>query len=157
MLTERDNSAFSVSETSIPTREQIERLEAAMLDMPQLEIKTAHHSAEGLYAREIFIPAGTLLTGKVHKCEHLNIVSKGKIVVWTEDGMKEVSAPFTMVSRPGTKRVGLAVEDTVWTTIHATDIRFDNEPSEEILFKLEQQLIEPCVPAIEGKDKLCLG
>jgi hypothetical protein len=157
MLAEYENSALNVSETSIPTREQIERLEAAILEMPQLEIKTTHYSAEGLYAREIFIPAGTLLTGKVHKCEHLNIVSKGKIVVWTEDGMKEVCAPFTMVSRPGTKRVGLAVEDTVWTTIHATDIRFEAEPGEEVLLKLEQQLIEPCVPAIEGKETLCLG
>ena len=30
-------------------------------------------------------------------------------------------APFTFVSKPGVKRMGLAHTDTVFTTIHATD------------------------------------
>jgi hypothetical protein len=114
-------------------RDKIERLEAHMLAQPQVEIEPVHHFAHGIYAREITIKAGTLLTGKIHKTEHLNIVSKGRIAVWTEDGMKEVAAPFTMVSRPGTKRVGYALEDTVWTTIHATP--------ETDLDKLEVELI----------------
>ena len=123
----------------VPTRAEILRLEHELAKFEQLEIKTTHHFAEGLYAREIFIPAGTILTGKIHKSEHLNIVSQGRIAVWTEDGMKEVAAPFTMVSRPGTKRVGYALEDTVWTTIHATH--------ERDLDKLEAELIE--LPALE--------
>lgn len=123
----------------VPTRAEILRLEHALTKFEQLEIKTTHYFAEGLYAREIFIPAGTILTGKIHKSEHLNIVSQGRIAVWTEDGMKEVAAPFTMVSRPGTKRVGYALEDTVWTTIHATH--------ERDLEKLEAELIE--LPALE--------
>jgi len=114
-------------------REKIDRLEAFMLRAPQVDIEPVHHFAHGIYAREITIKAGTLLTGKIHKTEHLNIVSKGRIAVWTEDGVKEVAAPFTMVSRPGTKRVGYALEDTVWTTIHATD--------ETDLDKLEVELI----------------
>lgn len=118
---------------AISMRDKINRLEAHMLAQPQVEIPPVHHFADGIYAREITIPAGTLLTGKIHKTEHLNIVSKGRIVVWTEDGMKEVCAPFTMVSRPGTKRVGYALEDTVWTTIHATE--------ERDLDALETQLI----------------
>ena len=116
-----------------PMRERIDKLEAEMFKQEQVAIATTHHFAKGIYAREILIKAGTLLTGKIHKTEHLNIVSKGSITVWTEDGMKRVDAPFTMVSRPGTKRVGYAHEDTVWTTIHATD--------ETDLEKLEAELI----------------
>lgn len=120
-----------------PARSQIEELEAAMLQYPQTELQTAHYFADGLYAREIRIPAGVLLTGKVHAAEHLNILSKGRITVWTEDGMRELCAPHAMVSRPGTKRVGLAHEDSVWTTIHA------NLRNTTDLDELEAVLIEP--------------
>jgi hypothetical protein len=136
---------------SSPTREQIERLEAQMRLMEQLPIEPVHHFADGLYAREILIRAGTILTGKVHSTEHLNIVSKGRIVVWTEDGMKEVSAPCTMVSRPGTKRVGFALEDTVWTTIHA------NPQNLTDLAALEVALIDNTQPAITSESTPCLG
>lgn len=135
-----------------PMREKIDRLEAYMRDMPQREIETVHRFGGGIYAREITIPAGTLLTGKIHKTEHMNIVSKGRIVVWTEDGMKEVAAPFTMVSSPGSKRVGYALEDTVWTTLHATH--------ERDLAKLEADLIAASHddPALEHmKEMLWLG
>lgn len=147
------NEALEPAEETphVPTRAEIEHLEAAMRRLPQLEIETRHHFAEGLYAREITIPQGALVTGKVHRCEHLNIVSKGRIAVWTEDGMRIVEAPFTMVSRPGTKRVGYALEDTVWTTIHA------NAANERDLDKLEAVLVEP-LKAIEASEVLpCLG
>lgn len=135
---------------STALREKIDALEVLMLREPQVEIEPVHHFASGLYAREITIRAGTLLTGKIHRTEHLNIVSQGRIIVWTEDGMKEVSAPFTMVSRPGTKRVGYALEDTVWITIHAT--------TETDLAKLEAELIAPTRAALEEKEETpCLG
>lgn len=129
-------SAPPVAFPAVPTRAQIERLEAEMRQFEQTHIEPVHHFADGLYAREITIPAGMLLTGKVHRTEHLNIVSKGRITVWTEDGMRTVEAPCTLVSRPGTKRVGLAHTDTVWTTIHA------NAGDERDLDKLEERLIE---------------
>lgn len=125
-------------------RVKIDKLEALMLREPQVELEPVHHFAHGLYARELAIPAGTLLTGKIHRTEHLNIISKGRIIVWTEDGMREVAAPCTLVSRPGTKRVGYALEDTVWTTIHATE--------ERDLVKLEAELIAPSFAALEGKE-----
>lgn len=133
----------------ISLKDKIDRLEAELFKSPhQIEIKTTHTFAKGLYAREIFIPKGTLLTGKVHKHEHLNIVSLGDITVLTEDGLKRIQAPCTLVSRPGTKRVGFAHEDTVWTTVHATD--------ETDLEKLEAELVES-TPAIEARGAECLG
>lgn len=118
----------------VPTRAQIVALERHLLDMPAVEIEPRHHFAKGIYAREIRIPAGTILTGKVHRTEHLNVLSEGEITVWTEDGMKRLQAPATIVSRPGTKRVGYAHTDTTWITIHGTD--------ETDLDVLEAELIE---------------
>jgi hypothetical protein len=138
-------------QANIPTREQIERLEAQMRMMEQLPIEPVHHFADGLYAREITIRAGTILTGKVHSTEHLNIVSQGRIAVWTEDGMKIVAAPCTLISRPGTKRVGFALEDTVWTTIHANPQNFTD------LADLELALIDNTQPVITAEEPVCLG
>ena len=98
----------------------------------QIVIETKHYFAQGLYAREIIIPKGTLLTGKIHLFEHLNIISKGDISVLTENGIKRIKAPATIISRPGIKRVGYAHEDTVWTTIHSCS-ETDSEKAEKLL------------------------
>lgn len=151
MLAASDSPQALPAQAILPTREQIERLEAQMRMMEQLPIEPVHHFADGLYAREILIPAGTILTGKVHSTEHLNIVSKGRIAVWTEDGMKIIAAPCTIVSRPGTKRVGFALEDTVWTTIHA------NPQNLTDLAALELALIDNTQPVLTSEDRPCLG
>ena len=74
-----------------------------------------------MYAREILIPAGYVIVGKIHRHAHVNTISKGKAAVATEFGMETIEAPHTFVSKPGTKRAVLALEDTIWTTYHPTD------------------------------------
>ncbi len=92
-----------------------------MKQLPQIELKVIHHFSKGVYARELHIPAGVTLVGEIHKFENLNILSKGTMIVTTEEGMQEVSAPFTVVSPPGTKRAAHTITECVWTTIHGTD------------------------------------
>ena len=104
----------------MPTREQIQEIERYILAGDQVETPTTHHFAPGLYAREMFIPAGTVLTGAVHKTEHLSIFV-GDITVWTEDGMKRLTGHHTFVSKPGAKRVGYAHSDTWCTGFFPTD------------------------------------
>ena len=108
------------AESPVQMRKKILELEAAMFAMPEahIEIKTTHHFAPGVYMREIFIPKGTCLTGKIHRTEHLNILSQGELSVWTEDGMKRLKASTVIKSQPGIKRVGFAHEDSVWITVH---------------------------------------
>ena len=124
------------------SRQDIIDLENAMREFESVEIETRHYFSDGLYAREIFIPKGTLLTGKIHKREHINIVSKGKIAVVTEFGRKVIEAPCTFIAPPGTKRAGLALEDTVWTTVHACECK-DAESA-------EAELIAPSFELLEG-------
>jgi hypothetical protein len=90
------------------------------------------------YAREMFIPKGTLIIGKIHRHQHLNIISKGKVVVYTEFGEKHMEGPVTFVSEIGLKRSVYAVEDTLWTTIHLTEF-----VGEENLGKIEKEVIAP--------------
>jgi hypothetical protein len=46
------------------------------------------------YAREILLRKGSLVIGKIHKHQHLNIISKGKVTVFTEFGKKELEGPY---------------------------------------------------------------
>lgn len=110
-----------VEVSPLTMRDKVNIVEAEMLKREQIEIPVKHYFSQGVYAREITIPAGTILTGKIHKFSQLNILSAGEISVMTDDGMKTVSAPFTIVSPPGTKRIAYAHTECVWTTIHGTD------------------------------------
>ncbi len=115
-------------------RGKIMALESAMLAMPErhIEIKTTHHFAPGVYLREIFIPKGATVVGKIHKTEHMNVMSQGKMMVWTDEGMKTLSASTVIKSQPGIKRVGHALEDSVWITVHPTT-ETDLEKIEDLL------------------------
>lgn len=130
-------------------RAHVERLEGFIEQMPQVECPVRWHFAPGIAAREMFIPAGTILTGAVHKTEHLNIISAGRILVTTDEGPREIVAPHTMTSLPGTKRAGVAMEDTVWTTIHATDER---DPDKLVALLTESTAAE----LLGGRDNLQL-
>ena len=93
-----------------------------------------HRFADGVYVREISIPAGHMVVGKIHRHEHLNFISKGRVTVITEHGgVEELIAPVTMISPPGVKRLLFTHEDTVWTTVHVT--------KERDLDKIEEQVI----------------
>lgn len=111
---------FSLDESE-DMRARIDRLESVMFKMKehQVHIEPRHYFAHGLYAREITIPKGTTLIGKIHLFSHINVISKGEIYVMTENGIELIKAPATIISPPGTKRVGFAREETVWTTFHA--------------------------------------
>lgn len=105
----------------LSTRDKIFSVEDYLKQQPQVSIPVQHYFSQGVYAREITIPADTILTGDIHKFTQLNILSKGRMHVYTEDGIKEVEAPFTVVSPPGTKRIAYTITECVWTTIHGTE------------------------------------
>lgn len=129
---------------TIGTREKVFAAEAIMRTMPQVELKVIHHFSKDVYARELHIPAGVILTGEIHKFKNLNILSKGRIQVLTEDGIKEVEAPFTVVSPAGTKRIARALTDCVWTTIHGTDEVDLNKIERHFIAKDENEWLEFC-------------
>jgi len=92
----------------------------------------------GTYGREIFLPKGALVVGKIHRHPHLNFILKGKVSVNTEYGKKYFQAPCTFVSEPGLKRAVYAEEDTIWVTVHQTE-----HIGEEHLDKIEDEVISP--------------
>lgn len=98
--------------------------------LPQVEIPIRHYFADGVYAREGDVPKGACFAGRVHLKAQINIISRGAILVLTEQGPIEMRAPFTMVNPPGAHRAAYALEDTTWTTIIAAD-----EQDPEVIFR----------------------
>lgn len=116
-------------------RNKILTLEEKLKQMQQVECPVKHHFSEDSYGREILLPAGSLVIGKIHRHSHINVVSQGECYVLTEDGIKHIKAACTFVSQPETKRVVYSVTDVVWTTIHVT--------KEKDLKKIEDYVISP--------------
>jgi quercetin dioxygenase-like cupin family protein len=129
-----------ITENFVPSREQIDRLQAEMVKMPQAELVTEHHFSPGMYMRKVFRPAGTVIVGKVHKEPHFFLCAMGEIVAWTENGMVTLRAGDVVESTPGTKRVTMAVTDSIGITIHRTD--------KTDLDEIEVELIEPDTTAL---------
>ena len=130
------------------------RLQEAMQGMEQAELETFHYFADGMYARVLPRKAGTLIVGKVHKREHFYIVAKGCVQVVTDSGTEVYDAGTVIVSKPGTKRAVLALEDSVCLTVHRT--------KHKDLKRIERQLIEPDKTALydasnKRKELLCHG
>lgn len=123
-------------------RDKVSLIEAEMLKHERIEIPVRHDFSPGLYARTITIPAGTLLTGRIHLYEQLNILSGGEIDVLTHEGMKRVKAPFIVVSPPGTKRVAYAHTECTWTTILATDETDPDKIEAAFTVATEQEFLE---------------
>ena len=90
------------------------------------------------YAREIFLPKGSFVIGKIHRHQHLNFISKGKVKVFTEFGEKYFEAPCTFISEVGLTRAVYAEEDTLWTTVHLTEFEKESD-----LDKIENEVISP--------------
>lgn len=116
--------------------ELLDDLEVALARLPRVELPVTHRFTKGMYIREIQIPAGTMLTSMTHKTQHPFIISKGSIMVTSDNEGSEVyEAPYTGITEPNTRRALHAITDVVWTTFHVTD--------ETDVEKICDQILEP--------------
>ena len=102
--------------------------------------RITHYHAPGLYGREMWMPADCLITGKIHKTEHICILSQGRVTV--ADGSQSITyeAPATIVSKVGAKRAIYAHEESVWTNFHATELTDPEEIEDDIIAKTFEEL-----------------
>lgn len=99
-------------------RDRIDELQHRMLQEPQAETPVRNLFAGGVYAREVFIPKGTLVVGKVHVTDHINIALQGDLTFLTVDGPKRFKAPGMFAAPAGTKKLAYANEDSIWVNVH---------------------------------------
>jgi ssRNA-specific RNase YbeY (16S rRNA maturation enzyme) len=107
--------------TKSALRDKIAVAEKMMESYPQVVIEPKHYFVPGAYIREITIPAGVMLTSKTHRTKHISIMLTGDMTIPTQGGQKRITAPQIEIGEAGSKRIGLAHEDSRWITIHLTD------------------------------------
>ena len=135
----RQNLSSPVSRTSILN------LQAAIATIPghmtEDDFNPVHHFSEGVYVRELFIKAGDVVVGKIHRHNHMAMLVHGRAIVVDESGRVEMEAFNIWESKAGVKRAVYAIEDCIFVTIHPTD--------ETDLDKIEQDVIAPSYAALE--------
>lgn len=117
-------------------RERIFAFEQALQALPEdckLAFDNLHDFADGIYARSLYLPAGTLCTGKIHKSRHFFVVMQGSCTVVDSNGVRKlIVAPYLGVTEPGVKRAVHVHEDVIWTTFHRTDSTSPSDIEREI-------------------------
>jgi len=121
----------------IDKKPSLSKLTESLLKMPQAPIEMTHTFGGGVYVRERFAPADTLIVGKRHRHETMSILIKGVLGVYNELGEETVrhEAPKTWVTPAGSKRMTYSHTDTILVTVHPT--------KETDLEKIEEEFIIP--------------
>ena len=125
-------------------RERVATLQTQLSKMPQYEPLTKHTFHGGMYCREVWREAGVLIVGKVHTKEHFYLIASGTVAVTTDDGVRLITGPELVCSKPGTKRAVYAETDALCMTFH----RVESTTVEEA----EAELVEPDETAMLGFD-----
>ena len=113
---------FTTDLSNLPTvdsRKVFDKLEQELLELPQLEIDTTHYFSGNMYGRQITIAKGSLVTGRIYKLDHFEIMLEGDITIFSADGGKKHYTGFNVIeAKAGKRQAGLAHEDTTWLTIN---------------------------------------
>jgi len=137
----------------------IDELEATLIQEVDslIEASLIHRFTDGMYIREIYMPAGSLWTSKIHKTEHPYVVSLGKAAVSIDaQEWNEIKAPYTGITKPGTRRVLYIIEDCIWTTFHKVEgVNFEfnylnKDEINKIVEEIEDKILESHINYITG-------
>jgi hypothetical protein len=103
-------------------RARFDLMERALQRVPQVDnqhLSLREYVSGGMYCREITIPKGVLLTGRVYKFDHLEIMVRGKIDILSADGELVSYEGFNVIpALSGKRQAGYAHEETVWLTVN---------------------------------------
>ena len=125
-------------------RQKILDLQGTLAKQPQVDLPLLHDFSKGVYLRQILMPKGSLVIGKTHKTEHLNIIMSGSASVLIDGEVKFIKAPYVFNSGKGIKKILYVHEEMVWATVHVTE-EIDMNKLEKLLVcteKEEKELLE---------------
>jgi len=141
------NSALTLrTPQQLVTRSKIEKLEDTMKsairegrmeqtidDCAKNNDQADHFFAKDVYARGLWIPAGTVVVGKLHRESRICIVASGSCTFVNEFERQVVQAPWVGEFKAGSKTAVFAHSDTYWIACHGTDITDPDELVEELV------------------------
>lgn len=94
-----------------------------------------HYFSDGIYTRVMYMPAGYIIMGKIHREETMNILVKGTIKIYSEEEKEYRAAPDYFVSGPGIRKAMCMLTDTILVNSHK------NPTNTQDLEELERNII----------------
>lgn len=82
------------------------------------EIPITHKFADQLYIRQMDMKAGQIVVGAIHNHLHVWFLMTGRVLINNNGNKIEHIAPCYTVSKPGSRRVIYAVEDSIFINVH---------------------------------------
>ncbi len=128
----------------------IDKIQIAMSELPQVDIKPSHVFLPGMYIREIIIPAGVGAVSKIHNTAHPVFVC-GICDVYNvlTNEVVNVYGYWKGITEPGTRRVFNAIQETIISTCHAIPFitgeenAYSESQKEALALEIEKYIIEP--------------
>lgn len=107
------------AERELEIDDYITWVEDKLLDLPQHQVGYSHQFIDGLYIRTMLVPAGTTITGAIHKKGCLTLLLEGEISILTAKGAALLKAPMMFPAAAGIRRLGYCHTDVLCSTIHS--------------------------------------
>ena len=124
---------ITYSLSALSMRQKVQALQDVISQLPQYEPETKHTVHAGMYCREVWRPAGAIVVGKIHKKEHFYLIVSGTVSITTDEGVKSVTGPHLLCSKPGTKRAVYAETDALCMTFHVVDAKTIEDAEHELV------------------------
>ena len=113
--------------------------------IPDIPIK--HSFADQLYVRQMDLKKNHVIIGAVHNHLHIWFLLTGKVMINNNGEKIEHIAPCYTVSKPGSQRVILALEDSIFVNVHK------NPTNTQDISKLEKEIVSMTTEEYNNKYK----
>lgn len=97
-------------------------------------VEKKFHFADGLVAIGFSMPKGSRLGTHAHNYGHLSVLARGRVQVKVDGDVLNVVAPNCLNIRQGMEHEIIALDDSYWYCIHASDVA-DPDTVEDTLVK----------------------
>lgn len=117
----------------------------SIAEMPDVPIK--HQFADQLYIRQMDLKKGHVIVGAIHNHLHVWFLLTGKVIINNNGEIIEYIAPCYTLSKPGSKRVILALEDSIFVNVHK------NPSNTKDIKELEKEIVSMTTEEFNNKYK----
>jgi hypothetical protein len=112
--------------------------------IPDIPIK--HSFADQLYVRQMDLKKNHVIIGAVHNHLHIWFLLTGKVMINNNGEKIKHIAPCYTVSKPGSQRVILALEDSIFVNVHK------NPTNTKDISKLEKEIVSMTIEEYNNKN-----
>lgn len=124
----------------LPLRERVFFLDKILIkyfngfDARCLPVK--HFISNGIYSRELQVPAGFGLVGLIAKYSNIFTVLKGDVLLYDGTDAQRITGPYTFISKEGINRFGYMFTDATFMSSYKMP-----DPKETDVEKIKWQLL----------------